>query len=34
MRRAPRNLRIARDHRGLAHYGGAYFFYDFLQVLQ
>src|SRR5664280_150037 len=34
MRRAPRNLRIACDHRGLTHYGGAYFFHAFLQVLQ
>jgi hypothetical protein len=34
MRRAPRNLRIACDHRGLTHYGGAYFFHEFLQVLQ
>src|SRR6266567_7629119 len=34
MRRAPRNLRIACDHKGLTHYGGAYFFHEFLQVLQ
>jgi len=34
MRRAPRNLRIACDHRGLTHFGGAYFFHEFLQVLQ
>src|ERR1039457_4444146 len=34
MRRGPRNLRIACDHRGLTHYGGAYFFHQFLQVLQ
>ena len=34
MRRAPRNVRIACDHRGLTHYGGAYFFHEFLQVLQ
>ncbi len=34
MRRAPRNLRIAFDHRGLTHFGGAYFFHEFLQVLQ
>ena len=34
MRRAPRNLRIAYDHRGLTHYGGGYFFHEFLQVLQ
>jgi hypothetical protein len=34
MRRAPRNLRIACDHRGLTHFGGAYFFHEFLQVLR
>src|SRR6266567_3724691 len=34
MRRSPRNLRIACDHRGLTHYGGIYFFQEFLQVLQ
>jgi DDE family transposase len=34
MRRSPRNLRIACDHRGLTHFGGAYFFHEFLQVLQ
>ena len=34
MRRAPRNLRIAFDHRGLTHFGGAYFFHEFLQVLR
>ena len=34
MRRTPRNLRIACDHRGLTHFGGAYFFHEFLQVLQ
>ena len=34
MRRAPRNLRIAFDHRGLTHSGGAYFFHEFLQVLR
>ena len=34
MRRGPRNLRIACDHAGLTHYGGAYFFHEFLQVLQ
>src|SRR5215467_6172892 len=33
MRRAPRNLRIACDHKGLTHYGGAYFLQEFLQVL-
>jgi len=34
MRRSPRNLRIACDHRGLTHFGGIYFFHEFLQLLQ
>src|SRR5437588_9431767 len=34
MRRSPRILRIACDHRGLTHYGGLYFFQEFLRVLQ
>jgi hypothetical protein len=34
MRRSPRNLRIACNHAGLTHFGGAYFFHEFLQVLQ
>lgn len=34
MRRSPRNLRIAFNHRGLTHYGGLYFFHKFTQVLQ
>src|SRR5258708_1999539 len=34
MRRSPRNLRVACDHRGLTNYGGVYFFQEFLQVLQ
>jgi len=34
VRRSPRNLRIACDHRGLTHFGGAYFFHEFLRVLQ
>ena len=34
MRRSPRHLRIACDHRGLTHYGGVYFFPEFLRVLQ
>ena len=34
MRRAPRNLRIACDHRGLTHFGGIYFFHEFLRMLQ
>jgi hypothetical protein len=34
VRRSPKNLRIACDHRGLTHFGGAYFFHEFLRVLQ
>jgi hypothetical protein len=34
VRRSPRNLRIACDHRGLTHFGGIYFFHEFLRVLQ
>ena len=34
MRRSPRNLRIACNHRGLTHYGGVCFFHEFIQVLQ
>jgi hypothetical protein len=34
MRRAPRNLKIACDHAGLTHFGGIYFFHEFLQVMQ
>ena len=34
VRRSPRNLRIACDHRGLTHFGGIYFFHEFVQVLR
>ena len=34
MRRTPRNVRISCNHAGLTHYGGAYFFHEFLRVLQ
>src|ERR1035438_750610 len=34
MRRSPRNLRIACDHRGSTHFEGVYFLHEFLQVLQ
>jgi Transposase DDE domain group 1 len=34
MRRSPRNLRIACNHAGLTHFGGIYFFREFLRVLQ
>ena len=34
MRRSPRNLKIACNHAGLTHFGGAYFFHEFLRMLQ
>jgi len=34
MRRSPRNVRIARAHAGLTHYGGVLFFNEFTRVLQ
>jgi hypothetical protein len=34
MRHSPRNVRIACNHRGLTHYGGAFFFHEFTRVLQ
>ena len=34
MRRSPRNLLVACNHKGLTHFGGAYFFHEFLRVLQ
>ena len=34
MRRSPRNLTIACNHRGLTHFGGVYFFHGFLRLLQ
>ena len=34
MRRSPRNVRIAWNHKGLTHYGGVYFFHEFVRVLQ
>lgn len=34
MQRSPRNLKIACNHRGLTHYGGVFFFHEFVQVLQ
>ena len=33
MRRSPRNIEIAFNHAGLTHYGGAFFFHEFLRVL-
>jgi hypothetical protein len=34
MRHSPRTLMIACDHKGLTHFGGIYFFHEFLRVLQ
>jgi hypothetical protein len=34
MRYSPRNIKIACDHRGLTHFGGIYFFHEFLRMLQ
>lgn len=34
MRRSPRNLIISCNHEGLTHFGGVYFFHEFLRVLQ
>src|SRR6266550_5525636 len=30
VRRSPRNVRIICNHRGLSHFGGSYFFHEFL----
>jgi hypothetical protein len=34
VRKFPRNVKIAFNHRGLTHYGGTFFFHEFLRVLQ
>src|SRR6516164_8435370 len=34
MQYSPRNIRIAYSHAGLTHFGGVYFFQEFLRVLQ
>jgi hypothetical protein len=34
MRYSSRNVKIAFDHAGLTHFGGIYFFHEFLRVLQ
>lgn len=34
MQKSPRNLRVAFNHRGLTHYGGTFYFHEFLRVLQ
>src|SRR5207302_11438311 len=31
---SPRNITVACDHKGLTHFGGIYFFHEFLRVLQ
>ena len=31
--KSPRNVRIAFHHGGLSHFGGAYFFHEFVRVL-
>ena len=33
MRYSPRNIRVACNHTGLTHFGGVYFFHEFLRVL-
>src|SRR5215831_6099956 len=34
MQYSPRNIRIACEHGGLTHFGGAFFFHEFIRVLQ
>ena len=34
MQYSPRNIRVAYSHTGLTHFGGVYFFQEFLRVLQ
>jgi Transposase DDE domain group 1 len=34
VRRSPRNLKLACNHAGLTHFGGAYFLHEFVRVLQ
>ncbi len=34
MQYSPRNIKVACNHRGLTHFGGIYFFHEFLRVLQ
>lgn len=31
--KSPRNVRLSFNHRGLSHFGGAYFFHEFVRVL-
>jgi hypothetical protein len=34
MKYSPKNIKVACDHRGLTHFGGVYFFHEFLRVMQ
>src|SRR5438094_4820591 len=34
MRYSPRNIPVACNHKGLTHFGGVYFFHEFLRVLR
>ena len=34
MQYSPRNIRIACEHEGLTHFGGAFFFHEFIRVLR
>jgi hypothetical protein len=34
MKYIPRNVRLAYKHAGLTHFGGTYFFHEFIRVLQ
>ena len=34
MQYSPRNIKIACEHGGLTHFGGAFFFHEFMRVLQ
>ena len=34
MKYSPRNITVACNHKGLTHFGGVYFFHEFLRLLQ
>ena len=34
MKYSPKNIKVACDHKGLTHFGGVYFFHEFLRVMQ
>ena len=34
MKYSPKNIKVACDHKGLTHFGGVYFFHEFLRVVQ